>query len=90
MPAPTAWVTDERFYWWRASDAPSPFIQPRDSAESAESKRRFGNLVAVSRLPESGALAPLAPRIASEDEMARVHERAWLARLREVSASGGG
>ena len=86
----TGWVTHESYYWHDSGlEGPtSPWMQPRPSSETAESKRRFANLVAAS--PLHGALLPVAPRPATDAEILLVHAPAYLARMRAVSAGGGG
>ena len=56
--------------------------------ENPESKRRFRNLVEVSGLLDH--LAILKPRYATEDEIARVHTRAHIEKIKTISAAGGG
>ncbi|MDE1950101.1 MAG: class II histone deacetylase, partial [Burkholderiales bacterium] len=56
--------------------------------ESADSKRRFADLVAVSGLRDE--LVEIRPRLASEAELLRFHTPAYLERLRTASLGGGG
>jgi acetoin utilization deacetylase AcuC-like enzyme len=86
----TGWVTHELFYWHDSGlEGPScPFMQPRPSSETAESKRRLANLVAATPLGE--ALTPIRPRPATDAEVLLVHTPAYLARMQAVSAAGGG
>ena len=86
----TGWVTHELFYWHDSGlEGPAcPWMQPRPSSETAESKRRFANLVA--RSPLSAALTPIPPRPATDEEVLLVHTPAYLERMKAVSAGGGG
>ncbi len=85
----TGWITHERYYWHDSGlEGPSsPWMQPRPSSETAESKRRFANLVAAS--PLAAALSPVAPRPATDAEILLVHSPEYLARMKAVSAAGG-
>ena len=82
----TGFLTHELFFWHDAGTERSPNVQPRGAAESPESKRRLANLVAVSAL----RLAPLAPRAATDAELARVHTPRYIAAVRAAGAAGGG
>ena len=86
----TGWVTHEKYYWHDSGlEGPScPHMQPRPSSETAESKRRLANLVAVS--PLNDALTPIKPRPATDAEICLVHTPEYLARMKAVSDSGGG
>ena len=85
----TGWITHERYYWHDSGlEGPSsPWMQPRPSSETAESKRRFANLVAAS--PLHAALSPVAPRPATDAEILLVHSPEYLARMKAVSVAGG-
>ena len=88
-PRKTGWVTHERYYWHDSGlEGPMcPWMQPQPSSETAETKRRFANLVAAT--PLADALVPVKPRTATDAEILLVHTPAYLARMREVSATGG-
>lgn len=86
----TGWVTHESYYWHDSGlEGPnSKWMQPRPSSETAESKRRFANLVSACA-PLSDALTPIKPRLALDSEILLVHTPAYLAKLKEVSVTGG-
>ena len=89
----TGFVFHELYLWhntwnWAQIFAPSLTIQPGEHAENPETKRRFRNLLEVSGLLDQ--LVPIKPRYATEDELARFHARAHIARIKELSAENGG
>ncbi|KAG2452933.1 hypothetical protein HYH02_002272 [Chlamydomonas schloesseri] len=59
-------------------------LEPWRHWENAETKRRFHSLVQVSGLFDR--LQHLKPRHATDDELARVHDPAYIARVKEMSA----
>src|SRR5262245_55254880 len=63
-------------------------VEPDRHAENPDTKRRLRNLLEVSGLLPQ--LVPVAPRPASEDEVLRVHGRAYLERVKKLSAENGG
>jgi acetoin utilization deacetylase AcuC-like enzyme len=67
---------------------PGLTVQPGVPYENPEPKRRFRNLVEVSGLIDH--LVPIKPRYATEDEVARVHTRAHIEKIKTMSARGGG
>ena len=89
----TGFVFHELYMWhntwnWNQVFAPSLTIQPGEQAENPETKRRFRNLLEVSGLLDS--LVPIKPRYATEDEIARFHNREHIARIKAMSAENGG
>lgn len=89
----TGFVFHELYMWhntwnWNQIFAPSLTIQPGEHAENPETKRRLRNLLEVSGLLEK--LVTIKPRYATEDEIARFHTRAHIARIKSMSAEGGG
>lgn len=89
----TGYMWEERFAWHDTGTAagiwPSGgFIQPHQAFESSESKARFAGLVEVSGLAKE--LVRIPARIASDDEILRVHTADYLARLAELSSGRGG
>lgn len=89
----TGFVFHELYLWhntwnWAQVFAPSLTIQPGEHAENPETKRRFRNLLEVSGLLDH--LVPMKPRYATEDELARFHTRAHIARIKAMSAENGG
>ena len=65
----------------------APWMQPRPSTETAESKRRFANLVAVS--PLADALTSITPRLATDAEILLIHTPEYLAAIKAASLTGG-
>jgi acetoin utilization deacetylase AcuC-like enzyme len=63
-------------------------IEPDESAESPGPKRRIKNLLEVAGVIER--LAPLKPRLATDEELAAVHDRNYIAAIKTMSASSGG
>ena len=86
----TGFVCDERYFW--VGQGPSVplgrFEQPLEAWDSPEGKRRMLNL-----LDTSGLLAQLTaipPWTASEEQLARFHDPAYVARVKELSNRDGG
>ncbi len=89
----TGFVFHELYMWhntwnWAQVFAPSLTVQPGEHAENPETKRRFRNLLEVSGLLDS--LVTIKARYATEDELARVHSREHIARIKAMSAENGG
>ena len=89
----TGLVWDERYMWHdpgpgAAVERAGGWIEPGDLlAETPATKRRLRNLVEVAGLMEH--LVPVAPRLATEQELLRFHTREHLERVRELSAGVG-
>jgi acetoin utilization deacetylase AcuC-like enzyme len=73
---------------WALVRPPSLTVQPGEHAENPETKRRFRNLIEVSGLLDH--LFQIRPRYATEDELARLHTRDHIARIKSLSAENGG
>ena len=89
----TGFVFHELYMWhntwnWNQVFPPSLTVQPGEHAENPETKRRMRNLLEVSGLLDE--LVPIKPRPATEDEIARVHTRQHIARIKALSAENGG
>ena len=89
----TGFVHHELYYWHDTGSAASwmpsgGVVQPEPHAEGPETKRRLRNLLEVSGLLDK--LVAIAPRKASEDEIARLHSRDYIERIRTMSENGGG
>ncbi|MDR3464402.1 MAG: class II histone deacetylase [Xanthobacteraceae bacterium] len=89
----TGWLCHELYMWHDTGASagilpPGLTVQPGTPYENPESKRRFRNLVEVSGLLDH--LVPIRPRPATEDEVARVHTRAHIEKIKSMSAAGGG
>jgi acetoin utilization deacetylase AcuC-like enzyme len=79
--------------WWdtRAAAAFMPaggWVEPGEHAENPSTKRRLKNLLDASGLSQK--LTWLEPRMATEDEIARLHTRDYMARMKAMSAEYGG
>jgi acetoin utilization deacetylase AcuC-like enzyme len=89
----TGFVWHERYAWHDARGLLDMFdhsalFEPELSLESGTTKRRLRNLVDVSGLLDS--LVEIAPRPATEDELARVHAREYINGIRSASCGLGG
>lgn len=87
----TGLIWDERLMWHDAGNHFGPrskWIEPAAHPESMESKRRIKNLLDASGL--TSELAHIAPRMASPDEILRVHTPDHLAHVERISLAGGG
>lgn len=89
----TGWLSHELYMWHDTGASagvlpPGLDVQPGTPYENPETKRRLRNLVEVSGLIDH--LVALRPRAASEDEIARVHTRAHIEKIKAMSAAGGG
>ncbi len=89
----TTFVFHELYLWHDTGHAallfpPGLTVQPGEHAENPETKRRMKNLLEVSGITDH--LSLVKPRRATEDELARIHTRAHIERIREMSAAGGG
>jgi acetoin utilization deacetylase AcuC-like enzyme len=89
----TGWVFHELYLWHDTGSASSCFppgltIEPDEHVENPRTKRRFRNLLEVSGLLDD--LAIVKPRYAAEDEIARFHDRDYIARIKKLSAERGG
>jgi len=85
----TGFVWDERFAWHQQGVMPlGSDAEPYPGPDTPETKRRIYSLVQTSGLGER--LTPLSPRLATEAELLRLHEPAYVERVKAVSAAGGG
>ncbi len=89
----TGFVFHELYLWHNTGNAASLFpsgltVQPGEHVENPETKRRMKNLLEVSGLTDH--LVSLRPRAATHDELARFHTRDHIAKIRSMSAAGGG
>jgi acetoin utilization deacetylase AcuC-like enzyme len=89
----TGLVFHELYLWHDTGSYASVFppgltVEPDQHAESPATKRRFRGLLEVSGL--SAHLVSLPPRPASEDEIALIHGRDYIARIKALSADRGG
>jgi acetoin utilization deacetylase AcuC-like enzyme len=89
----TGWVFDERFLWHDSGTAagtrgPGGWIAPGRPFEQPGVAARTRDLVAASGLLER--LVTLRARRASDEELLRVHDAAWIDTLERTAAAGGG
>ena len=91
--AGTGFVWHERYAWHDIGTVTAHFpsggwLQPDVQGEHPEGKRRLRNLLDVSGLLDQ--LVELPARLASEEELERLHAPAYIHRIRELAAAGGG
>ena len=89
----TGLVFHEIYLWHDTGSHASVFppgltIEPDQHAENPATKRRLRGLLEVSGLLDR--LVTIKPRAASEDEIARVHTREHIGRIKAMSAERGG
>jgi acetoin utilization deacetylase AcuC-like enzyme len=89
----TGFVWHELYMWHDTGSGAGPnaaggLVEPGEHGESPASKRRLKNLLEVSGLLDS--LVALRPRPATEAELRRFHTGAYVARIQQLSAVGGG
>ena len=92
----TGFVFHERYLWHDTGRQAGPFIADASGwlepdvrhRENADGKRRIRSLLAVSGLLDQ--LVRLDPRPATEDELCRFHDPAYVARIRAESEATGG
>ena len=89
----TGLIWDERYMWWdtRSGAAFMPaggWLEPGEHAENPSTKRRFKNLIDVSGMADH--LVPVKPRMATVEEVERYHTKEYVARMKELSDTGGG
>lgn len=86
----TGFVWDERFAWFNAGldKRPGPFYQPILALDTRESKERIRELLVSTGLAEK--LVNIAPQIATEPDLLLHHTPEYVAKVRQISESGGG
>ncbi|PNW87295.1 hypothetical protein CHLRE_02g116950v5 [Chlamydomonas reinhardtii] len=82
----TGYLFHESYFWHNPGFIQNfrENLEPWRHWENAETKRRFHGLVQVSGLFDQ--LQHLKPRHATEEELARVHDPAYISRVKEMSA----
>ena len=83
----TGFVFDELYMWFNSGGGSFP-RQPSEGFENPETKRRFHNLLAVTRVLDH--LHVIKPAPASEADIARFHTRDYIEYIRQLSAQNGG
>ena len=83
----TGFVWDEKYVWFDSrtySDwlPPEAFFQPMPSPETAEGKRRFKNLLDATGISQKLVMIP--SRLAEVREIERVHDRAYIDRIKAM------
>jgi acetoin utilization deacetylase AcuC-like enzyme len=89
----TGFVWDEKYVWfdsrgyadWLPQEA---LFQPMPSPETPEGKRRFKNLLDAAGITPQ--LVDVPSRLATVDEIARLHDRDYIARIKDLSDTTGG
>jgi len=85
----TGFVWDERFAWHQQGVMPfGPDAEPYPGPDTPETKRRIYSLVQTSGL--GTRLAQIDPRMATAEELCRLHDAAFVERVQALSAAGGG
>ncbi|MEZ5930651.1 MAG: class II histone deacetylase [Alphaproteobacteria bacterium] len=85
----TGFLWDERFAWHQQGTMPlGPDAEPYPGPDTPETKRRIYSLVQTSGLGRK--LTELHPRMATVEELCRLHDAGYVERVRQVSAAGGG
>ncbi len=89
----TGFVWDEKYVWFDSRGyhewlPPEALFQPMPSPETPEGKRRFKNLLDAAGITPQ--LVPIPSRMATVDEIARLHTRDYIERIKQMSDAGGG
>ncbi|MGI9117044.1 MAG: class II histone deacetylase [Gaiellales bacterium] len=89
----TGFVWDEKYVWFDSRTyadwlPPEAFFQPMPSPETPEGKRRFKNLLDATGLFDQ--LVRIPSRLATVEEIERVHDRAYIDRIKALSDDCGG
>ncbi len=89
----TGFLFHELFMWHDTGTAAGSIpasltVEPDRHSESPESKRRMRNLLEVSGLLDH--LVSIRPEPATVEDLARFHTRAYIEKVRAMSAAGGG
>jgi acetoin utilization deacetylase AcuC-like enzyme len=89
----TGFVWDEKYVWFDSRTyadwlPPEAYFQPMPSPETPEGKRRFKNLLDAAGITPQLTMIP--SRSATVDEIARVHDREYIDRIKAMSDASGG
>lgn len=86
-PRKVGYIYHERYFWHDSGmESYLKFVQPHGSNESSESKRRFHNLISVAPSLENFLVSPKI-RMATEEEILRIHTPRYLQQVKEISGS---
>ena len=83
----TGFVFDETYMWHDSGGGTFP-LQPSAGFENPETKRRFHNLLAATRVLDR--LHTIKPAPATEADLLRFHTRDYIEQIRKMSAAHGG
>jgi acetoin utilization deacetylase AcuC-like enzyme len=89
----TGLVWDERYMWHQNDPSAAGvvtagfYVEPGEQTENPDTKRRMKNLLDATGLTAKLTAIPAAP--ATDEQILRVHGRAYLARLDGMNATGG-
>ena len=89
----TGFVWHERYCWHDPGAFAGPLraiypVEPGLPHETADTKRRIKNLLDATEFSER--LTPVKPRMATDEELLRVHTREYLALIKSLSSDKGG
>lgn len=85
----SGFVWDERYAWHQQGIMPlGPDAEPFPGPDTPETKRRIYSLIQTSGLARK--LTQLHPRTATDAELHRLHEPAYVERVKQVSVADGG
>jgi acetoin utilization deacetylase AcuC-like enzyme len=83
----SGFVLDETYMWHDSGGGTFP-LQPSAGFENPETKRRFHNLLAATRVLDQ--LHTIKPAPASDEDLLRFHNREYIERIQQMSAAHGG
>jgi acetoin utilization deacetylase AcuC-like enzyme len=89
----TGFQWDEKYVWFDSRGyadwlPPEALFQPMPSPETAEGKRRFKNLLDAAGITPQ--LVPIPSRMATREEIERLHDPAYIDRIKALSDTTGG
>jgi acetoin utilization deacetylase AcuC-like enzyme len=90
---PTGLVWDERYMWHQNDPTAAAvvtaggFVEPGSQTENPDTKRRFKNLLDASGV--NAKLVQITPKPATDEQILRVHTRAFLDQLEAKNETGG-
>jgi acetoin utilization deacetylase AcuC-like enzyme len=85
---PTGFIWDERFAWFGTANVQrGPFFTPLGAFNTRESKERIRELLVATGVADQ--LAPIAPRVMTEEELFRNHSREYVIKVKTLSEGVG-